>query len=568
MMKLSNSDLDWILKVENKKDMLGQVFTPQGVANLMVSLGLNTKPRTILEPCFGEGVFLESIQKRKEYVANDTKIIGVEIDPVLYERVRSKFPNLELYNKDFFDFKGVVDCVIMNPPYIRQELLREKMPRFLNKSDIITRLPLLQYPISSRSNLYVYFIIKAWSILSEKGSIIAIIPNTWMAAEYGNSFKKFLLQNFWIKAIIQFNKDVFPDADVESCILYLSKEKDSEFNMRNTYLINIQKPFSKDEFLSFNDLINNVNGRSLVRTVTKEILELKGNWLNLFGQNNLFNIRDNLVPLKEIANLKRGLTTNYNKFFINDTIKFINRYPEYFKAILCSPKEIKGYSTESKIKEQYIFCTEKQKSELPLELKEYVEKYEHEILSSTLPKTLYGKITSNPDNWFNIKLTKTAPILFSYIVREKKKFIFNRNNMIARDNFYEIFPKEHINQYVLFSILNSRITSLSIENIGRSHGKGLLKIQKYELKELEVVNPSKIQKEDLIFLESLGRDLSVCSDENPIQIISKIDKILLPYVSTKYKVSDLEERLKIEENSRLSKRIGHLRIINDGGMET
>ncbi|MDE3840435.1 hypothetical protein C0966_13945 [Bacillus methanolicus] len=561
-MKLSNPEIKWLSEVYNKKDLLGQVFTPKDVAKLMVSLAISSKPETILEPCFGEGVFLEEIRNNADHMNNH--VIGIEIDPELFNKVKGRFPDIELYNMDFFDFHGEVECVIMNPPYIRQELLKRDMPKFLNKDEILNRLPLTNCSISSRSNLYIYFFIKAWSILKDKGEIIAIVPNTWMAAEYGGSFKNFILSNFWVKSIIQFNKDVFPDADVDSCIIHLKKE--NYFENSDTHLINIKQSLSKEEIHSFDKLIKSNNEKLFVRKETNKVLNSESNWLSLFSESDLFDLKENLIPLKKLADLRRGLTTNYNQFFINDTLAYVNQYPDFFKEILCSPKDIKGYSTQNVVKKSYVFSTNKKENELPPEIKAYVKRYEREILNSGLPKTLYNKIISNPEKWFNISGLKVAPILFSYIVRERKKFILNQSEVIARDNFYEIYPKINVNKHVLFSILNSRITSLFMENIGRSHGKGLLKIQKYELEDLKIINPYKIQKNDLLLLENLGKELSNTLEENPIQIIAEIDKLLLPYVTTKCKVRDLEKLLETRLNTRLSKRVGHLELVNDGGV--
>lgn len=558
-MILSESEMNWLINFENKKDMLGQVFTPEDVADLMVSLAIDSKPQTILDPCFGEGVFLESINKKVE--EKPVRIIGVEIDPILYRKANDKLLNIELYNMDFFDLEEQVDCIIMNPPYIRQELLRKEMPKFLSKEKIWGRLPLTNCIISPRSNLYIYFFIKAWAQLKNHGEIIAIVPNTWMAAEYGQSFKEFLLSNFWIKSIIQFNKDVFPNADVDSCIIHLVK--DMESTNKHSNLININQELSESELESFNTLIEKVDNKITVKETKNEILQLENNWLTLFNDNPFFNLMENMVPLEKLANLKRGLTTNYNDFFIYSENKIVNQYPNYFTEILCSPKDVEGYSTQFLVKRQFIFSTQIIKDNLPYELKSYVDKYENEILKNEQPKTLYNKILTKPNNWFNINKLESAPILFSYIVRDRKKFILNESELVARDNFYEIFPKNHVNKYILFSILNSRITSIFLEDIGRSHGKGLLKIQKYELEKLLVINPAQISEMDLKLLEKMGKKLMNSSKEDALTYISEIDKILLPYVSTKLMIQDIETMLETKLETRLNKKNGFLKLVKE-----
>ncbi|WP_017725846.1 Eco57I restriction-modification methylase domain-containing protein [Halalkalibacterium ligniniphilum] len=558
-MILSEPEKKWLNNVENKKDMLGQVFTPEDVADLMVSIAMDSNPQTILEPCFGEGAFLESINKKVNN--KNVRIIGVEIDPVLYGKVNDKSLNMELYNTDFFDFEEKVDSIVMNPPYIRQELLKKEMPKFLSKEKIWERLPLTENMISPRSNLYIYFFIKAWALLKNHGEIIAIVPNTWMAAEYGRSFKEFLLSNFWIKSIIQFNKDVFPNADVDSCIIHLVKN--SECINKDSNLVNINQELSKSEIEIFNTLIQSMDKKLSVKETLNEILQTESNWLTLFNENPFFDLMESMVLLERVAKLKRGLTTNYNEFFINNENQFVNQFPNYFTEIICSPKDVKGYSTKYLAKKQFLFTTQESKENLPFEIRNYVDKYEKEILDNVTPKTLYDKIIAKPDTWFNIKKIDGAPILFSYIVRDRKKFILNESELVARDNFYEISPKNSVNKFILFSILNSRITSLFLEDLGRSHGKGLLKIQKYELEKLLIINPDKIIEKDLFQLEKLGKDLLNSLEEDALSYISEIDRILLPYVSTKLRIQDLVKMLEEKLETRLSKKNGFLKLVKE-----
>ncbi|XYU16287.1 HsdM family class I SAM-dependent methyltransferase [Bacillus pumilus] len=558
-MLLTEPELNWLDDKGNKSDLLGQVFTPEDVAELMVSMALESNPKTILDPCFGEGVFLKVLNRKIKDAS--IKNIGIEIDPELYKGIREKLSSFNLYNGDFFDFDKEVECIIMNPPYIRQELLKKEMPKFLNKKEILKRLPLTNTNISSRSNLYIYFFIKSWALLKNHGEIVAIVPNTWMTAEYGQTFKDFLLSNFWIKSIIQFSKDVFPNADVDSCIIHL--QKDIRNIEKHSNMVNINQAMSKKELVCINQLIYNEDKKLSINKVMNKSLHLEKNWFDFFTKKTLFNLENKMVTLDQLADLKRGTTTNYNDFFIKNHFRLVEKYPNYFIDIICSPKDIEGYTTKSLIRKNYLLSTIEKKKQLPLELNEYVEKYEDEVLKDSKPKTLYNKIIKKPDQWFNIKNLTSAPIIFSYIVRDRKKFILNEASLVARDNFYEISPKEQVDKLILFSILNSRITSLFLEDIGRSHGKGLLKIQKYELEKLKIVNPNTISKHDLVLLAKLGEGLTKSLDQNALQYISKIDKILLPYVSTKLNVEDLEELLRIKLDFRLNRKSGHLKLVSE-----
>ena len=71
----------------------GQFFTPKKIADLMVknSIKFIKKKRIeILDPCFGEGVFFESLLKIKKI---KFKLYGYEIETKFYNKVISKFKN-------------------------------------------------------------------------------------------------------------------------------------------------------------------------------------------------------------------------------------------------------------------------------------------------------------------------------------------------------------------------------------------------------------------------------------------------------------------------------------------
>jgi hypothetical protein len=61
-----------------EKNQHGQYFTPAGVAKLMISLISAPPSASILEPCAGEGVFLDELDR-----AGFLDFTAVEIDRVV-----------------------------------------------------------------------------------------------------------------------------------------------------------------------------------------------------------------------------------------------------------------------------------------------------------------------------------------------------------------------------------------------------------------------------------------------------------------------------------------------------
>ena len=97
---------------------LGQIFTNKNIADYMATLFSLPTDAKILDPCFGKGVFINTMQEK-----GFTKITGVEIDPALFVQAKSTLSSVTLINEDFLSFNNeeLFDGIIMNPPYIRQE---------------------------------------------------------------------------------------------------------------------------------------------------------------------------------------------------------------------------------------------------------------------------------------------------------------------------------------------------------------------------------------------------------------------------------------------------------------
>lgn len=108
---------------------------------------------------------------------------------------------------------GGFDCVIGNPPYVRQELLGSQKEYFQKYFRVYNGI----------ADLYTYFIEKAVSLLKLGGLFSYIVANKWMRANYGQPLR------VWLKAqeleeITDFGDlPVFKGATTYPCILRIRK---------------------------------------------------------------------------------------------------------------------------------------------------------------------------------------------------------------------------------------------------------------------------------------------------------------------------------------------------------
>jgi len=183
---------------------------------------------------------------------------------------------------------GGFDVVIGNPPYVRQEKIKEIKPYFKEHYEVYTGV----------SDLYVYFFERGLKILKEGGMFSFICSDKFIKAKYGKPLRKFILT----KTLKEFNdytldhtgKAVFVDATTYPCITVIKNEPPSENNM-----ITVDNDFLIDQS-RFNDSTWNFE--------TPQIFELKEKVIN------------SGIKIAEIPDLKiyRGILTGFNKSFIID----------------------------------------------------------------------------------------------------------------------------------------------------------------------------------------------------------------------------------------------------------
>ncbi|WP_000384824.1 DUF7149 domain-containing protein, partial [Helicobacter pylori] len=134
---------------------------------------------------------------------------------------RFEFPEVLDDEGDFLGF----DCIIGNPPYIRQEHIKDLKP-LLQKQ--------YQDFYNSSSDIYTYFFALSYHLLREKGFNAFITSNKYARAKYGAKLRELLLKKTTLVSYMELNAlKVFESAAVDTSIIYFIKQtppKESEFN--------------------------------------------------------------------------------------------------------------------------------------------------------------------------------------------------------------------------------------------------------------------------------------------------------------------------------------------------
>jgi adenine-specific DNA methylase len=205
--------------VENQK-LTGSFYTEGKVAERVANWAIQNRTDSVLEPSFGEGVFVEKMIFRFRALGNATPdITAVEIRPNAVDCFREQFhvETLRTLTTDFLSlyFDRQFDAVIGNPPYVGIKNLPPEQR--INARHVIEK-HIVQCP--DNGSLWFPFVLHAISAIKPNGRLAFVLPFEVTYTRYAYGLWNVLSQNFSKISICRIYEDFFPEVDVETILLF------------------------------------------------------------------------------------------------------------------------------------------------------------------------------------------------------------------------------------------------------------------------------------------------------------------------------------------------------------
>ncbi|MFW5886921.1 MAG: Eco57I restriction-modification methylase domain-containing protein, partial [Bacteroidota bacterium] len=395
--------------------------------------------------------------------------------------------------------------------------------------------------VPGQSDLYVYFQLLCPYYLNTKGTFCFIISNSWMDVKFGGFVQQFLLKHTDLYAIYDCNIRSFT-AKVNT-VIYLHSalkninltankyktllpvKRDVKFVMNKADytdtayapLLIEQESCKKNTYREFYRVIIKSQNELWTETYDEETFSyLPNKWGGKYlrAPEIYFKILEKgdgkFVPLKEIAEVRRGITSGANDFFILSRLE-ANRWKieeEFLVPILKSPRECKTIKIKPKNLEKLLFYCNKEKKDLKgtnaLKYIEWGEK--SEIVNGAEKRAFHTRPSTRVRRrWWDIGNRKISQTVIPCGFGDSFKFYKNGKVFIDK-RLYEVdFLNSDYN-----TSLNSTLTVLFLEVNSRTGlGDGLMDITVYEAKEIQVFkkefhNP--IEREVESIFKELGFD--------------------------------------------------------------
>jgi len=560
----------------DKGKYMGQVFTPKRIADIIACWTIRSKDDTVLDPAAGAGIFIESaIQRLRQLGSMNpySQITAIELDEGLAEVLLNRYGKMgvRILIGNFFSYKPQsalikndknevlpsFDAVIGNPPYIERQLI----PYYDQLRRMFPDIPAL-------SDLYVYFIVYGSRFLKAGGRLGFIVSDSWLTAKYGGFLKKFLLNGLRLRYVVYFDKRVFEGRLVSSTIILAEKSPHPIRDVKFVRLRDIDEDSLRalERILCSSEKENVNSGNISIVEVPIEQLSTNESWLPYALALKYYSrLRTHplLVPLKEIARVNIGLFTLANEFYIisEERRKILGIEEEFLRKIVTSPREIRSPILDSNYLTNYVLYCDKPKELLKeTNVLKYVEEGERRPVRIRGKNIVVYGFHNTPrikrsgrKPWYNlvpeIEERCRGSILIPRRIYGRYFAVWNKDRIVASDNFIVIEPKKEEFVLPLLAVLNSSIGEYFMRVMGHLYGGGVCDLMPDAVKRVPVIDLTKLSRDTLERLEKAFIEYSKSLDR------TRIDEIIveiLGLLNQDYKnlLNELNEIVEIQKRRR------------------
>ncbi len=453
---------------------LGQVFTPPAVAKFMAGWVARGRPRRILDPSLGRGVFIQALRELDGRLPRGTRITACEVDPAMIEASAGACASMQVdvRREDFLGarFSDVFDGIVCNPPYIRHHESKrgEAMFRAFDR--------LAGERLSRLTNEYGLFLIRIWSLLAEGGRAAVIMPAEWLNADFGVAIKRHLLRENAIDAIIHFKHaaDVFDGVLTTAAIAFLRRGR------------------GDDETISFQTVDGAGELGRPARSIEYRVSALApdSKWTPLFNPRVV--VADGSVQLGDVARCTRGIATGANRFFVLKGSEVCAAGIDRRDVSVCVSKaaQVRGDRLTQRDVDRMIAGDERMFLLTPREpLAAAVARY---LAAGRRDGIDRRYLPSHRPVWYRPEQREPGAIWVNVFARGSFRFIRNEAEALHLTCFHSIYPNAGIDAERLHSELCGATTQERIRSETRIYAAGLSKLEPRDVERIWI-NPVRLR---------------------------------------------------------------------------
>jgi adenine-specific DNA-methyltransferase len=283
----------------------GAVYTPQAFVDRMLAWGRSAgTPTRVVDPGTGSARFLLSALRA---FGPTMPMVGIELDPraTLVARANLHIAGADprravILNADFcrVPLPRVEGTLwVGNPPYVRHQQLSVATKKWLSSGT-----KELGVDVSPVMGLHGYFVLRIATLCSPRDRGALLLPAEWLDAHYGASIQRAFIDHLGGVAVNVLDREqtVFGETRTTSAVVFFNRNEIAQ-------TIAFRRVSDPADLASDNP--------KQVITALKKDLKASGRW-SLFLHRRREPERPRLVELRTIADVRRGIATGHNAFFV------------------------------------------------------------------------------------------------------------------------------------------------------------------------------------------------------------------------------------------------------------
>ncbi len=472
----------------------GIYYTPEDLAIFLAEPLIKEDDLFIFDPAYGEGALLLASEKLSNQNGHQVEMFGCDIHPV--NGLLQHLPEANLQEQDFFEYKDdrKFDLILTNPPYIRHQNQNKSLIKAHKK-----RLHDLQF-LSNSSDVWAYFLVKCLSHIKQGGSIGAILPWSFIQANYAQSLRELLNEQFGKIRLLALNTVYFEQAEERIVMLWLenygSKSGEIEIAFSNHFDDEITyRPITRKQWLA----------SKLVPPGASRTTEVLNHLTSDLG----------FVHFKECADIRIGVVTGANKYFVlEEEIAYSFGFDRRnLQPILTTTKELPEFLHSGKEGLKRLILLDEGDN---IEFQEYLKTG----LLSGYDQRSHSKMRKP---WYKIKTGRMPDAFFPYRVSEIPHLVLNHEKVQSTNSIHRIYFNglSLIEMKWVFVSLMSIYGQVSLISNSKTYGRGLLKIEPGSLGNVLV-----IKKEDEAVTSIYNQIVSLLCKKNKSEAVSIATKFI------------------------------------------
>ena len=542
-----------------KRKTAGQYATPTQLAKLLVGLAVEDRTGHIWDPCCGTGTIARAFYdlKRKKGQteaqalatgwASDKFQFPLQLCALSLADPAGMGEILRVFKQDVFGVWVGQEISFLHP---KQGITpQEKFPEM---SSIISNLPFVRFEtskkhndtglakvrsmpdakaMSSKADLWAYIVFYLHGLLKNQGRLGIIVSNSWLSADWGNEFRKGLLEKFHVRAVVTSGAGRwFENAAVVTNLLILEKKNSASVEDPTKFVTTLTPlgPWDEQEISSASSKIitsaaSVVTPRVRINLYSYEDRRIIENicvgwscffadvhWLKPFVQV--------LIKASSLLVIGRGERRGWDPLFYPANGHQIEA--EYIKPVLKNTKEIEGYVATP---DADAFCCSVDENTLEARNHRgalgWIAKFKRAVNGDGKPLT--EVLARSSLRWYEMKADVVADLVMGMNPEDRLFLSCLAEPGFVNQRLISFRKKGDVHLEVIHALLNSTLSLFMIETAGFGRGQGALDLQASKLREgfymlnPELLSPQSLQ--DIVSSFAVVKDRAVLPLEDELR---------------------------------------------------